>query len=155
MALLEVPAMSSRILLVGCVSRKASSPMPARDLYTSELFRRRRAFAERSGHPWLILSALHGLVSPNVVLEPYDVTLKRMSRQERASWGNRVVEQLGARFASRRGVVFEIHAGDEYAGAIEVPLRRLGADIARPLKGLRIGEQLRWYARQVGIQEGR
>lgn len=31
----------------------------------SELFRRRRLYAESSGKPWFIVSALHGLVDVN------------------------------------------------------------------------------------------
>lgn len=129
--------MGKRITLVGCVSRKASGARPARDLYHSELFRRRRAFAERSGRLWLILSALHG------------VTLKRMPKAARREWGRRVVSQLESRFGSLDGVEFEIHAGDEYVTAIATLLGERGVSIVRPLKGLRFGEQLQWYARHT------
>lgn len=141
--------MSKRITLIGCVSKKAAGSRPARDLYDSELFRRRRAFAERSGRPWLILSALHGVVDPDTVLNPYDVALNRMSKAARREWGRRVVSQLESRFSSLDGVEFEIHAGDEYGTAIEAPLGERGASIVRPLQGLRIGEQLQWYARHT------
>ncbi len=137
------------VTLIGCVSKKATGARPARDLYDSELFRRRRAFAERSGRPWLILSALHGVVDPDTVLDPYDVTLKRMPKAARREWGQRVASQLESRFGSLDGVEFEIHAGDEYVTAIEAPLSERGASIVRPLKGLRIGEQLQWYARHT------
>lgn len=143
--------MSKRVTLIGCVSKKASGA-PARDLYNSELFRRRRAFAERSGRPWLILSALHGVVDPDTVLDPYDVTLKRMPKAARREWGRRVVSQLESRFGSLNGAEFEIHAGDEYVTAIATPLGERGASIVRPLQGLRIGEQLQWYDRQAGTE---
>ncbi|MGZ5227486.1 MAG: DUF6884 domain-containing protein [Burkholderiales bacterium] len=56
------------IFLVSCVSRKAGMPLPARALYTSDLFRKVRAFVERAGGPWFILSAEHGLVHPDTVI---------------------------------------------------------------------------------------
>ena len=56
-------------VLLGCVSQKRDSPAPAKDLYRSQLWRRRRAYAEASGRPWMILSALHGLVDPEALLE--------------------------------------------------------------------------------------
>jgi hypothetical protein len=153
---MRAPGTHGTILLVGCVSRKASTPMPAMDLYTSELFRRRRLYAERSGLSWFILSALHGLVDPHTVIEPYDVTLKRMARQERASWGQKVVSQMTDRFKSLSGVTLEVHAGDEYVAGIEPSLRRLGAEVRRPLRGLRIGEQLQWYGGSwLASREGR
>ncbi len=45
-------------------------PSPAKDLYVSALFDKERAYAERTGIPWFILSAQHGLVAPDEVLEP-------------------------------------------------------------------------------------
>ena len=62
--------------MVGCVKQKALTARPARDLYVSALFEGRRVFVERSCSEWWILSALHGLIHPDQVLEPYDVTLK-------------------------------------------------------------------------------
>ena len=38
--------------------------MAAKDLYCSQLRQRRRSYAERSGRPWVILSAHYGLVEP-------------------------------------------------------------------------------------------
>ena len=51
-------------VLLGCVSQKNATPMAAKDLYRSELFRRRRLYAEASGAPWWIVSAEYGLVRP-------------------------------------------------------------------------------------------
>lgn len=138
-----------KILLVGCVSRKEPTARAARDLYNSELFRRRRAFAEKSGSQWLILSALYGLVHPDAVIEPYEATLKRASKKERLTWGARVVRQLEEQLGSLNGFVFEIHAGEEYVSALEPSLRDCGATVERPLKGLAIGYQLQWYDRHV------
>jgi len=137
------------IILVGCVSQKEPTPMPARHLYTGELFRRRRRFAEKSGSQWFVLSALYGLVDPETVVEPYDVALKRLSKDDQRAWGLRVAKQLEARFGSLRGLTFEVHAGEEYATALVRPLQERGAALERPLKGLRIGEQLQWYDRHA------
>lgn len=75
-----------RLLLLGCVKTKGPSAAPARDLYTSDLFDKRRRYAEASGLPWYVLSALHGLVLPHQVLEPYDMALKDQPRSYRTRW---------------------------------------------------------------------
>ena len=53
------PAQNDRatgaVVLVGCVNTKAPEARPARDLYRSPLFERRRRYAESSGRPWYIL----------------------------------------------------------------------------------------------------
>ena len=140
-------SMSADVILIGCVSKKEERAKPAKDLYNSPLFVRRRAYAERASRPWFVLSALHGLVAPDTVLEPYDRTLKDMPKAERFAWGKRVVEQLEARFGSLRGVDFDLHAGEDYARPLEMFLRSRGASVARPLRGLTIGKQLQWYDR--------
>jgi hypothetical protein len=53
------------MILLGCVKRKRDHPATAKDLYSSPLWAGRRAYAESSGVPWLILSAKHGLVDPS------------------------------------------------------------------------------------------
>jgi hypothetical protein len=70
---------SDRVLLLGCVKLKREHRAPAKDLYRSPLWVRRRAFAQASGHPWLILSAKHGLVDPDTRLEPYDLALRDLT----------------------------------------------------------------------------
>lgn len=61
-----------KVGLVGCVKSKRGTAAPARDLYTSALFRGRRRYVELTCDRWFILSARHGLVEPEEILEPYD-----------------------------------------------------------------------------------
>jgi hypothetical protein len=136
-------------ILVGCVAGKFATPLPARDLYTSPLFRRRRAYAEGSGLPWAILSAEHGLLHPEMVIGPYE---HRLKRPEIAAWSGRLRRQLPAWLGEKLdGATIEVHAGVPYVDGV----RRAEAYLARfegvtftveaPLAGLGIGQQLRWY----------
>jgi hypothetical protein len=53
-------------------------PAAAKDAYTGILFRLNRAYAERYGNDWVILSAKYGFISPNFVIpESYEVTFNR------------------------------------------------------------------------------
>ena len=61
------------LVILGCVATKRDEPAPARNLYISPLWERRRAYAEASGARWFIFSALYGMVEPDRVIEPYDV----------------------------------------------------------------------------------
>src|SRR5680860_82227 len=82
------------LLLVACVKAKAAAPAAARDLYVSPLFRKERDYAERSGVPWFILSAEHGLVAPDEWLAPYERYLPDTPRSFRSAWGHWVAERL-------------------------------------------------------------
>jgi hypothetical protein len=140
--------MSRRVGLVGCVKEKSAQPRRARELYLSTLFRGRRAYVEQSCDEWWILSAKHGLVHPDEMLDPYDVTLKNQASVKRRAWSRSVLEAIDTRVRPTRNDVFEIHAGAEYRefGLIE-GLAERGCDVLVPTQGLGIGKQLQFYQR--------
>lgn len=74
----DAPA-AGPIVVIACGAQKSDEPAPAGQLYTSPHFqltyRAARKLAEDQGARVLILSALHGLVDPSTVLEPYDVKM--------------------------------------------------------------------------------
>lgn len=133
----------SPIFLVACCGPKLTAPAPAEQLYVSALFKKSKTYAERRGR-WFILSALHGLLAPSVVIAPYDVTLKTMPAQKRREWGQMVREQMEN--AGIIGPPLEALAGADYVK----PLVDAGLSITQPMKGLGIGKQLQWLTKQNG-----
>lgn len=137
-----------RIALVSCVKTKLPRRAPARELYTSPLFRGMRAYAESRADEWYILSAEHGLVHPRNVIEPYETTLAKMYAVDRWRWANRVCTQLDAilpRWPQAAEIV--ILAGTLYRSHITAWLRNRGHVITVPLEGLGIGRQLSYLKR--------
>jgi hypothetical protein len=138
-------ATAADVVLVTCVKSKRSRPAAAKDLYTSALFRKERAYAERVGVPWFILSAEHGLVAPDEWLSPYDRYLINTPATYRSAWGGWVVARLELLAGPIKGKVVEIHAGALYVEAVRPALESLGARIIDPLCGLKMGPRLAWY----------
>jgi hypothetical protein len=139
----------SDIILVGCVAQKTSRMNAAKDLYTSALFKKRRAYAEATGKPWFILSALHGLLSPDQRVIPYDFTIDRMGPVALRRWAFKALYDLDLRVGTESNLLVEVHAGAPYFK----PLHRAaqghgGFTLLHPVRGLQIGEQLAWYGRQ-------
>lgn len=128
------------ICLVACASKKLAFPAQARSLYDSALFKKSRALAEGRFDRWFILSAKHGLVEPDTVLEPYNLTLNELGVAERRAWANRVWGAL-LRYV-RPGDTITFLAGSKYREFLEPLLQAEGAKTRVPLEGLRIGEQL-------------
>lgn len=140
------PQTAADLVLLGCVKTKLPGRHKAKDLYTSPLFKGRRQYAERSGVPWFILSAKHGLVAPDEEIDSYDVSLVDQPSAERAEWSRRVLAQIDTRLGDLRGKKVEIHAGLEYRDAgVERGLRARGAQVVIPLAGAGIGQQISWY----------
>lgn len=136
--------MTRSVHLVACVGQKLPQPARADNLYQSDWFRKARAYVTAQGGRWFILSALHGLVPPSRLIEPYNVTLGDMTAAERRAWGERVSAQLVEQIGPRTPVV--ILAGRLYRD----PIANWGGSRATvPMEGLGIGQQKAWLARQI------
>ena len=87
------------VCLVACSGRKLGHGAPARDLYTGDTFVIARRYVELA-YPgrWGILSALHGLVMPEQVVEPYELHIDDLTRRARNAWGLRTAEQVRTRW---------------------------------------------------------
>ncbi len=131
--------------LVSCVSRKAATASPARDLYRSPWFRKARAYVEARGDRWWILSAEHGLVGPDELIAPYEKTLNRMPIADRRRWAQGVYSRLVEELHPGEEVVFL--AGARYREHLEARLVGDGFRVVVPMRRLGIGQQLSWLGK--------
>jgi hypothetical protein len=103
---------------------------------------------ERSCTEWWILSALHGLLDPVQVIEPYDVTLTKASLSQRKEWSKAVLAAISERIQPAATDCFEIHAGNDYrAWGLVEGLHALGCQVEVPTQGMTQGLQLSFYAK--------
>lgn len=130
--------MSRKIILISCVSKKRSHRAAAQDLYTSTLFTLNLRYARQlKPDAIFILSAKHGLLDPETIIDPYDVTLNKMSAASLRDWADNVRGQLAARTDLERDH-FTFLAGNNYRKFLIPHLHHYEV----PMEGLRIGEQL-------------
>lgn len=161
--------MTARFYLVGCGRKKLATRAPARELYVGTLFRKQLAWAEgrarfdlasgTSSPSVHVLSARHGLTSPEAFLEPYDLRIEDLPTRERLRWAEEVSVSLAARVTRARAtsphddVEVIILAGAAYVEPLRLELanyRRRWA-VRDPLAGLQVGERLAWLnARLTG-----
>lgn len=127
------------VVLVACVSLKRKSAQRAKDLYVSDWFKKARRFAEANGDSWFVLSARHGLVEPEELIEPYNYTLNGKRKADRQSWAQRTATVLRKRIPPKSRII--ILAGLNYREHL-IPLLDDRYFITTPLIELGIGEQL-------------
>lgn len=139
--------MPRRVALVSCVKTKRAYASPAQDLYTSTLFKGMRRYAELNADVWFILSAEHGVLQPNQVIEPYERTLNSMSVKDRLVWAERVKQQLLPLLQPNEQVI--VLAGERYREYLLPFLRGSGFSVTVPMEGLKFGPQLRWLKEQL------
>jgi hypothetical protein len=122
------------IILTQCVSKKQQTPAPARELYTSRLFQAQRRYAEAVGDNWYILSAEHGLVTPDTELAPYDTHISDVDAE---MWADTVVSELCPVSQPVR-----ITAGAKYADPLVPELEARGVEVVEPFRGEGIGTRI-------------
>ncbi|MCI0713441.1 MAG: hypothetical protein L0154_25010 [Chloroflexi bacterium] len=137
----------SKIGLVSCAKRKLSYPAPASDLYSSVPFKKARRYVEKHCDRWFILSAKHGLLHPDDVIEPYDVTLNTMPAANRRQWAQRVLPEIYT--TTNAGDVLVFLAGEKYREYLIPEIEKRGYRIEVPMQGLRSGKQLQWLDKNL------
>lgn len=139
------------VALVGCGKRKASvqKGLPAKDLYTGVLFRLAFGHALKTADDVLILSALHGLICPYRVTEPYDFAMSQRTSEGREAWGNEVVSCLNAEYPmTRLHLVF--YAGMQYVKPVmrALPEKKPYWTWENPLDHMDMFQRIRWLKQQ-------
>lgn len=127
-------------LLISCSKTKGDYRALAGDLYTSALFVKSRRLADAYHLPFSILSAKHGLIDPDTLIDPYNVTLKGADRAFRDEWGRRAAKQIDEAFPS--GTRLMLLAGNDYVEPLRQNLPRFARRVDLPLEGLSLGMRL-------------
>jgi hypothetical protein len=131
------------VALVSCVKTKRDGTHPARDLYTSPLFRFAFDYASKHADRVYILSAKYGLVEPTRRIQNYDLTLKNMPTSQRREWAKKVAREIHQVVPPKSTLLFL--CGEDYRQDL---LGLLNGFVHRiPLQGLSFGRQLQWYKR--------
>lgn len=132
-----------KICLIACASQKQAVAASAQELYQSALFRKSIDWMQRQNFDsWFILSAKHGLVKPEQILEPYNLTLNTMKAAARQQWAKSVLYELMIVLPEPASITFL--AGSKYREYLSKPLRESGYEVLIPMQGLGIGKQLQW-----------
>ena len=154
------------IHLIGCGKLKQAGPAAAADFYTGALFQKARAYAENRGGPWAVVSAKHGLILPGQIVQPYNLTIAELDRQQLAEWADNFnwqltcwLESLGYtgraklrdgshRPAVPRGLPLVALCGRPYVRAISMAAIVGSCELSEPLAGLGIGQRLQFFNRE-------
>ena len=128
----------------------ASSPSAATDakraICMSVLYSKRWMAYAQSLKPKgiFILSAKHGLLSPDDIIDPYQQTLKNMRSDEREKWSQSVIAELRKHW-DLNTERFVFLAGVAYRDKLLPHLK----NYVVPMEGLAFGKQLQWLDSQL------
>jgi hypothetical protein len=142
--------MTREIGLVSCVKTKREEPATPKDLYTSDYFKKMRAYVEQYHDEWRILSAKHGLLDPEgEPIGPYDETLSGARVGKKRAWAERVADQLDEQGLLSKDIILVFHAGKDYYEELLPHIEDEKISIEIPTESLYIGEKKAWYKERI------
>ena len=128
------------LAIVQCGARKIwrkhpnAGPTRAKDAYASGYFQNNRAYAERFGKRWLILSAKYGFLEPETRIRDYDVSFLD-PRTHPIGIGKLRTQVRLKRLARYRDVV--VLGGSAYVEIVRRAFTGTAVKIHQPFRGLR------------------
>ena len=128
------------IAFISCVKEKRIGKYKAKDLYTSDFFRKSFGYCNSKYNKFFILSAKYGLLELEEEIENYEMTLNDFSKVEKIEWSVMVCEQMENKFDDSDDLYF--YVGNNYREHL-LPL--LNNNCFVPLEGKGIGEQLQYF----------
>ena len=147
----------STLVVVPCGKRKiwdkyaTADPTKAEDVYIGPPFKVNRAYAEKYGDRWVILSAKYGFIDPGFIIsENYDVTFKDPSTNPISV--RALKEQIKQKGLDGFDNVVVL-GGKDYADVVYDAFSGLDVKIKAPVAGLQIGYAV--GAVRKAIDEGR
>lgn len=139
-----------RIALISCSKLKKPYTCRASELYSaSTLFSLSYEYAKANADRIYIISAKHGLVAEDAVIEPYNETLNEKSSSERKAWSRMVLNQLQQVCDIQRNEII-ILAGKHYYEYLLPCLHH----VALPLGNLPLGKRIEFLQRNMAHPKG-
>lgn len=141
----------AKIALIGCTKRKKDNACRAEELYSkSDLFCKELIYARHvlDVDAVYVLSAKHGLVSIDMVLEPYDETLNTAKVAQRRLWANMVAGQIEESFCQEDELWFL--CGRRYREYLLPLIQEKGYVCHVALPQLAIGKLKNWLNTEIG-----
>ena len=122
------------IAFIACSKSKNNAPCIAQDMYQGALFKKSLQYCIQEKFDQIyILSAKYGVLSLTDQIEPYELTLNTMNKEERLLWYKMVRRQLHDRKITGE---FWFFTGSNYNEHFHGN---------KPLHGLSIGYMLEWF----------
>jgi hypothetical protein len=130
------------ISFVACAKRKANKKCIAEKMYISTLYTYSLQYAKEHSDIVYILSAKHGLLALDKIIDPYNETLNDKSDKEIKEWSKKVFNNLIQLNLENNNFLYL--CGNNYKKYLMQWLP--GED---PLQGLGLGKRLQWLKNHI------
>ena len=144
-----------KLIIVQCGERKIWTkepdlgPVEAKKAYVSNYFQMNKAYAERFGDEWILLSTKYGFIDPEEEVEDYNVHFHK--RASEPITDDELKEQVEIKNLGHFNHI-TVLGGEAYYQRVIKAFTDVPCVIQSPLKGLKIGERMAKL--KVALEDG-
>lgn len=138
----------AKICLVGDTKSQRKGRALAELLFTSNLFKHSRAYAERHSDRWYILSAKHGLLKPTDLIDPYSLSIRDHRPDDRFLLAQRILQTFLRERITTNDTITML-ANTHYCEVLVPVFEGRGFTSIRPFQNKNAVEQIQWLKSQT------
>ena len=134
--------MNETIAIIPCTNQKSSVAGPANEVWQGAHFQLTLYHAQKWYDKVLVMSFKYGLISPDFVIEPYDIDLQFATAAEKLEWWWQVKDQI-KNLIEEEPKLIGVYTGDvERKRFIREFVRNGYRTVIIPWEGVPIGERM-------------
>jgi hypothetical protein len=129
------------IAIIPCTNQKSDEPGPARDVWFGTHFQLTLMHAEEFYDVVYIMSFKYGMITPDFVIEPYDMNIHFEPLPMRVRWKRMVMQQLQDMVQKHHPTVVGLYVGKADQDWLTKAFNGRGAIVLVPWAGLGTGQR--------------
>lgn len=130
------------IAIIPCTNQKSTTGGPARDVWIGNHFQLVLAHAEMFYDEVLVMSYKYGLISPDFIIEPYNIDIRYSKAADRIKWWFALKKQI-KELAETKPLLVALYTGNfERERIVREFVVNDVKQVILPFEGLRIGERM-------------
>lgn len=130
------------VAIIPCTNQKSDTPGPAREVWIGNHFQLVLAHTEMFYDQVLVMSYKYGLISPDFVIEPYDIDLRVAKAAERLKWWFMMKGHIET-LSKTEPILVALYTGNMERGRIITEFNRNGVkQVIVPFEGATIGVRM-------------
>lgn len=127
------------VVLISCGKEKRQWSCRASEMYCSERFISAKQFAQQQNYDWYVISAKHGLLHPDAMIEPYDLSILNFTDNEKNLWAEKITNDIFKLHELSTKIM--ILADNNYSNALAYKLNKKGYSVILPFNEIDYTQQ--------------
>jgi hypothetical protein len=133
--------MNETVAIIPCTNQKSNVAGPAREVWQGAHFQLTLAHAELFYDRVLVMSYKYGFISPDEIIEPYDIDIRYSSAGDRLKWWWKIREDI-KKLGTEEPKLVALYTGYDTQRVIREFVRNEMYNVIQPWEGSRVGERM-------------